>query len=815
MKKFLLFVILGFALTSNVTAGLSDVSTFVTDDGKIAIVYTLTADDPDNTMPVFAVNFSAEIAGKKPFAMKTMEGPGKTGIVIGEGTYTSVWNAAKDRKKEDPNAITVSAEGKDVTDEATYLCLDLKKYKMRYQNDPPDVKKSTCKTKELWLRRIEPGTFTMGSPEDERGRNDNETQHEVTLTKAFYIGIFETTQKQFKTITGYNVSQFKGSTRPVECVSYNMLRGAENGSLWPLKNEVDERCSWSFEIDKGYIMKDMVGYVILKSVTGEGPTFFSALRSKAGEGLLFDLPTEGQWEYSCRAGTTTALNSGKDLSSINECPEMDEVGRYWYNGGGTFKHSKKKMWDLYHGHAKAGSYLPNAWGLYDMHGNVFEWCLDWYQKDLGTDHVTDPAGVNLGSSRVLRGGSWSSVAYYCRSAYRDSYFTDFAGCAFNGYGGFRVVLVQNVFSGPDNQIQKDFEFDIPSGTENTLPVFKVKLYGKAKDGKEYVLEDIGKLEYDGASGIVLGKGPHKLTWIPDIAYTNIVDEIELRMDYEDVTSQAKYLVLDLPSNKMRTSSSGPDIEDDKCRTEELWMRRIEPGSFTMGSPEDELVIDETQHNVTFTKAYYIGIFEMTQQQCAFLADCNPADYPGETRPVECVSYNMIRGVNKGAQWPLNYEVDENCVLGRIRKKAGNIFDLPTEAQWEYACRAGTTTDLNSGKNLTDTEQCPNMDEVGRYSKNQNDGKGGYSQHTKVGSYLPNSWGLYDMHGNVAEWCLDWYGEYAGEEIDPAGASTGRYRVLRGGEWYYTAYGCRSACRSDGSPGGASTGSGFRVVLVQP
>ena len=125
---------LALVLTSSAKAGLSDVSTFVTADRKIAIVYTLTADDPDNTMPVFAVNFSAEIAGKKPFAMKTLEGPGKTGIVIGEGTYTSVWDVAKDCKKEDPNAITVSAEGSDVTDKATYLCLDLKKYKMRYAN---------------------------------------------------------------------------------------------------------------------------------------------------------------------------------------------------------------------------------------------------------------------------------------------------------------------------------------------------------------------------------------------------------------------------------------------------------------------------------------------------------------------------------------------------------------------------------------------------------------------------------------------------------------------------------------------------------
>jgi formylglycine-generating enzyme required for sulfatase activity len=792
MKKLLLFLLLTTALASRVTAGMSDVSTFVTDDGKIAIIYTLTADDPENTMPVFAVNFSAEIAGKKPFALKTLEGPGKTGIVIGEGTYTSVWNAAKDCKKEDPSAITVSAEGKDVTDEATYLCLDLKKFKMRYQNDPPDVTKSTCKTKELWLRRIEPGTFTMGSPKDERGREDDETQHEVTLTKAFYIGVFETTQKQFKAIAGYNISHFKGATRPVECVSYYMLRGAKDGSQWPLNYEVDETCSYYG-----------------KKKTDEAPTFFYALRSKSGEGLLFDLPTEAQWEYACRAGTTTAWNNGTDITLKGHDLELDKLGCYGYNPrkGHPLQPDAQGYYKFkYKGHAKAGSFQPNAWGLYDMHGNVNEWCLDRYQPS-GSDPAMDPAGASFGSTCVLRGGGWHDGARNCRSAYRFSRDPDYG----NDYHGFRVVLVQNVFSGPDNQIQKNFEFDIPSGTENTLPVFKVKLYGKMKDGKEYLLEEIGKLEYDGASGIVLGKGPHKLTWTPDVAYTNIADEVELRVDYEDVTSQAKYLVLDLPSNKMRTSTSAPNTSNDKCRVEELWMRRIEPGSFTMGSPSDELGrdSDETQHRVTLTKAYYIGVFEMTQKQCALLADGNPSYYQGETRPVEYVSYNMIRGAGKGSQWPLSYEVDENSVLGRIRKKAGNTFDLPTEAQWEYACRAGTTTALNDGNNITNKYSDGCLAKLARYYYNRNDGKGGYSEHTKVGSYLPNAWGLYDMHGNVWEWCLDWYGKYADAETDPAGASTGSSRVLRGGSWGSDARDCRSAYRYYDYPDG-----GFRVVLVQ-
>jgi len=155
-------------------------------------------------------------------------------------------------------------------------------------------------------------------------------------------------------------------------------------------------------------------------------------------------------------------------------------------------------------------------------------------------------------------------------------------------------------------------------------------------------------------------------------------------------------------------------------------------------------------------------------------------------------------------------VDAGSFFGILRARTGLTFDLPTEAQWEYACRAGTTTALNSGKDLNDT----NMAEVARYYYNQDDGKGGCSEHTKVGCYLPNAWGLHDMHGNVLEWCLDWYqANLGGDDVtDPVGSKSGEGRVGRGGNWFGFAQGCRSADRYFNEPSAISISSGFRVAL---
>jgi formylglycine-generating enzyme required for sulfatase activity len=231
--------------------------------------------------------------------------------------------------------------------------------------------------------------------------------------------------------------------------------------------------------------------------------------------------------------------------------------------------------------------------------------------------------------------------------------------------------------------------------------------------------------------------------------------------------------------------------------------------------------------VTLTQDYYIGVFECTQRQWELVMGTKPsyfsnADYYA-TRPVEQVSYDMIRGTGAqaGASWPAcGHTVDATSFMGKLQTKTGLVFDLPTEAQWEHACRAGTMTALNSGKDLTSAEQDDAMAEVGRYW--YNGGSGSTKNCTtdkgtaKVGSYLPNAWGLYDMHGNVDEWCLDWYGASTSSmeaETDPTGPNTGTFRVLRSGCYSFPAHTSRAASRSYNGLSATTSSYGFRVSCL--
>jgi formylglycine-generating enzyme required for sulfatase activity len=249
--------------------------------------------------------------------------------------------------------------------------------------------------------------------------------------------------------------------------------------------------------------------------------------------------------------------------------------------------------------------------------------------------------------------------------------------------------------------------------------------------------------------------------------------------------------------------------------------RITGGTFRMGSPGEERwrEKDETQHQVTVDD-FYIGKREVTQREYWEIMGKNAGNFRGDTLPVENVTW---------------YEAVQYCNAGSIREGLTPAYDitgdtvhwnrnadgyrLPTEAEWEYACRAGTITPFNTENHIS-TKQAnyygtyPYMIETYYFSQEKlATPPGEYRRRTvPVGSFAPNKWGLFDMHGNVGEWCWDWYGAYdSAEQTDPAGASVGTYRVTRGGGWNDFAKHLRSAYRAAAPPSNRMLNVGFRLA----
>ena len=222
----------------------------------------------------------------------------------------------------------------------------------------------------LELLPVPAGEFQMGSPASEEGRDDDETQHKITLSKPFWMGKYEVTRTQWQAVMGSNPSYFTGDKLPVESVSW----------------------------------EDAMGFC--KRVQAK-----EAAAGRLPSGYAYTLPTEAQWEYTCRAGTTGPYAGAS----------LDTMGWYSDNSG-------NKTHDV-------GLKDANPWGFHDIHGNVWEWCYDWSDV-YPTGSITDPVGPSNGSDRVFRGGSWNDYARVCRSAFRFRSNPDVR----DRYLGFRLCL---------------------------------------------------------------------------------------------------------------------------------------------------------------------------------------------------------------------------------------------------------------------------------------------------------------------------------------------------------------------------------------
>lgn len=251
---------------------------------------------------------------------------------------------------------------------------------------------------------IPPGTFVMGSPPSEKERISNETQHTVILTKGYWMGQREVTQGEYLSVMGYNPSYFR---KGVDAYSHGTGGIVTNDLRHPV-----EQVSWI----------DATNYCGKLTQRDRAAGLIPA-------DYAYRLPTEAEWEYACRGGTTSAFSFGTAIRQGME--NFDALYEYDSAIGTQDKPNNVLIGRTIEG----GSYAPNALGLYDMHGNVWEWCSDWY-RGYPTGVVTDPVGPTSGGNRVLRGGGWSSYGGNCRAAHRHLINPDYG--YFNV--GFRVVL---------------------------------------------------------------------------------------------------------------------------------------------------------------------------------------------------------------------------------------------------------------------------------------------------------------------------------------------------------------------------------------
>ena len=560
-----------------------------------------------------------------------------------------------------------------------------------------------------------PGIFIMGSPASESGRWSDETQHQVTMTNGFYLGKYELTQAQYEAV-------MTGNTEGLNAKPSN----------WPNNNDRPvEKVSW----EDAQIFLSRLNQI--EQTAGRLPS-----------GWKYALPTEAQWEYACRAGTTTVFSWGNSATST----QANFKGTDPY-GGGAVGPNLQQTTDV-------GQYGANPWGFFDMHGNVWEWVHDWYANNPGGAQ-TNPEGPASGSVRDRRGGSWNSPGTNLRSAKNGTCNPSFR---YNDLG-FRVAF---------KAIQPDV-----ANPELTLAETTVLTHSA---GLPFV--DPGFEAHDVRDGNLTA----------NVTVTGTVDANSTG------TYVLTYSVADAAGNtdsKTRTVTVTGARSVDLNATVALDMLWVPAGTFTMGSPTSESGrgSNENEHNVSLTKGFYLGKYEVTQAQYEAVMTGNtnglsatPSEWPGNpNRPVEKVSWD-----------------DAQVFLTRLNAQqaanlpAGWSYVLPTESQWEYACRAGTTTAYSWGATIASS------------NANYNDSIG---QTTDVGQYAANSWGFYDMHGNVWEWTADRYqAAYptGNPVIDPTGPASGSNRVRRGGSWSNDGTYLRSAKRYHDTPSTRYRSLGFRV-----
>jgi sulfatase modifying factor 1 len=672
------------------------------------------------------------------------------------------------------------------------------------------------------LQLIPPGEFRMGSedtylelidryPNVREAEEENPVsrlalesarpQHAVRITGPYYLGAYEVTNEQFKKFVDATGRKPNGAKAALGAWGVP----AKNPPNDPKKSSAEGR-----GVSKGYWGSDAALKVPpgkppeapakppvapakppvanpavpnpspqapVVNVTWDDAVAFCEWLSLKEKDLnrFYRLPTEAEWEYACRAGTISRYWKDDDpehLTLIGNVRDLAAKQKFGWQNTLNSSDGAAETCDV-------GRYPPNNFDLFDMHGNAAEWCSDWFSRSYYRQSPqANPSGPSTGVLRVVRGGSWHSSGIFSRSAHRVAeppthYFDRI---------GFRVVCVERRAPWP--------------------PVL---------------------------ASVVPPAGLAPKSLVAPFDEQQVGDARKAWAQYEHVDDQI-------------TDFAG------------LKLILIPPGEFGMGATDDEIAqaskIDPTFkkasahneqpfHNVRITRPFYLSAHEVTRGQFArFMHATGYKSYCERPSGPSGVGFDQANGkfkTDRKYNWHNTAfpQDDTHPVVNVTWRDAtafclwltwqeGKKYRLPTEAEWEYACRAGTTTLYSSGDDPEALATISNVaDETAKatFSKwHAIKAPDGYVFTAPVGSFKPNAFGLFDMHGNVREWCGDWSAEdyYArSPATDPPGAAAGKQRVIRGGAWTTNAAGCRSASRSASDPSRVALSLGFRVAVDPP
>ena len=614
------------------------------------------------------------------------------------------------------------------------------------------------------FKLIPPGEFLMGSTEGEieaaeksvdtskeytksdveRIRSEG-PQHRVVLTQPFYIGDAEVTQRAYQAMAGKNPSHFSKNGTGKDQVEKEKLNTDEH----PVTN-----LTWN----------DAVDFCSLLSEKEELKSKYS--RSESGVALIaggigYQLPTEAQWEFACRAGTMTKY----------WCGDSDEqlMGAAWSKPNAAFRsHAVREL-------------KANAFELFDMSGNVLEWMEDGWSATAYSQApapALDPRGEWTNDNRrVTRGGSFQGETVYARSAHRGAHdrmqSAHTIGIRLSiSIAGVKKSLADREAKATSAGAWQGWPAGAPKPAIAPFTAEQAKQH--QKEWADYLKVPV---EYENSVGM-------KFNLIPPGEFT-------MGSTPEEVAVMEK--------------AYDGWLEKDPSKKE--WVTFIREVSQSEGP----------QHRVAVTRPFYLAIHETTQKQFLLLRQKNPSYFSAQGKGAEVVKEVETEGYPvESVAWSSAMEFcreltkREPKVTKLAPERMSRLpigFRLPSEAEWEFACRGGTRTTFHSGQNAT---------ELLAVSVTGNSTR-------PVGSLLPNPFGIYDMHGNVYEWCLDTYqgrGVYTDRaklplSVDPLfSESTGPVRhLLRGGCALTTSIFQRSAARApEGEPGIANEGMGFRVAI---